>query len=136
MSRDLVTIAQYRDLPQAGLARSILESHGVTCFLGNEFTVGVNWLYSNALGGVKLQVIESDVARAKEILQETYQEVGTPAGGEVDGLAGGTCPRCGEAEVETRNYTRKFAAISLLLTLPLFFFLKRYRCKKCGHAWK
>jgi hypothetical protein len=46
------------------------------------------------------------------------------------------CPKYGEPEVKTKNYTRKFAAISLLLSLPLFFFLKRFRCKNCGRRWK
>jgi hypothetical protein len=43
MGQKLITIAQYRDLPQAGLDKSILEAHGLACFLDNEFTVGVNW---------------------------------------------------------------------------------------------
>ncbi|WP_298438349.1 hypothetical protein [Geobacter sp.] len=56
MAGGLVTIAQYRDLPEAGLAKSKLEAAGIVCFLDNEYTVGANWLYSNALGGVKLNV--------------------------------------------------------------------------------
>jgi len=136
MSHKLITIAQYRDLPQAGLDKSILESQGITCFLDNEFTIGVNWLYSTALGGVKLQVLEVDVAQAKQILQESYNCATEAGPAEEDLPLENVCPSCGAAEIETRNYTRKFAAISLLLSLPLFFFLKRYRCKGCGHRWK
>jgi len=136
MSQKLITIAQYRDLPQAGLDKSRLEAHGLACFLDNEFTIGVNWLYSTALGGVKLKVLEVDVSQAKQILQESYN--GTTEAGlvEEDLPLESACPSCGAAEIETRNYTRKFAAISLLLSLPLFFFLKRHRCKGCGHRWK
>ncbi len=135
MSQKLVTIAQYRDLPQAGLDKSILESQGITCFLDNEFTIGVNWLYSTALGGVKINVLEDDVARAKEILQDNRDanvDVSTE-----EGLPPETvCPLCGLPEITTKNYTRKIAAINLLFGLPFFFFLKRYRCNSCGHQWK
>lgn len=136
MSQKLITIAQYRDLTQAGLDKSRLEAQGLTCFLDNEFTIGVNWLYSTALGGVKLKVLEVDVAQAKQTLQ--VDDKGTTEAGHVeeDLHLENVCPRCGAAEIETRNYTRKFAAMSLLLSLPLFFFLKRYRCKGCGHRWK
>lgn len=136
MSQKLITIAQYRDLPQAGLDKSRLEAQGLTCFLDNEFTIGVNWLYSTALGGVKLKVLEVDVAQAKQILQE--DDKGTTEAGHVeeDLPLENVCPSCGATEIETRNYTRKFAAMSLLLSLPLFFFLKRYRCKGCGRRWK
>lgn len=47
MTGELVKIAQYRDLPEAGLTKSKLEAAGTICFLDNEYTVGANWLYSN-----------------------------------------------------------------------------------------
>jgi hypothetical protein len=135
MSQKLVTIARYRDLPQAGLDKSILEGQGVTCFLDNEFTVGVNWLYSTALGGVKLKVLEEDVPLAKELLG---------AGNNIDESVVAEevlppeelCPKCESPAVRGINYTRKFAAISLLLSLPFFFFMKRYSCGECGHRWR
>lgn len=34
-----------------------------------QYTIGINWLYSNALGGVKLQVMEADAEKARDILQ-------------------------------------------------------------------
>ncbi|MBN2426856.1 MAG: DUF2007 domain-containing protein [Deltaproteobacteria bacterium] len=136
MGQNLITIFRYRDLPQAGLDKSILEDHGVRCFLDNEFTIGINWLYSSALGGVKLKVVESDVARAEEILR-SYHELAPETEENGKSLESDFfCPNCQSSEVEIKNYTRKFAAISLLFSLPLFFFLKRYRCKKCGYKWK
>lgn len=135
MSQKLITIAQYRDLPSAGLAKSRLESEGIECFLDNEFTIGVNWLYSNALGGVKLKVFESDAEEAKLIITDEEKAISIPPTDE-EFLSGSACPKCGETEIETKNYTRKFAAISLLISLPLFFFLKRYQCQKCGYKWK
>ena len=136
MSQRLITIAQYRDLPQAGLDKSRLESQGITCFLDNEFTIGVNWLYSTALGGVKLKVFERDAARAKGIIQEDYGAAPATVSAEAEFPPQATCPQCGASAITTKNYTRKFAAISLLFSLPLFFFLRRYRCNSCHHKWK
>jgi predicted RNA-binding Zn-ribbon protein involved in translation (DUF1610 family) len=134
--RKLVTIAQYRDVPLAGLAKSRLNSAGIECFLDNEFTIGINWLYSNALGGVKLKVFEADELAALEIITDEEQTDPLPESASSDQLPSFACPKCGATEIETKNCTRKFAAISLLMSLPLFFFLKRYHCKQCGHEWK
>jgi hypothetical protein len=135
MDEKLVVIAEYRDLPQAGLAQSTLEANGVPCFLENQYMVGVNWLYSAALGGLKLKVLEGDAPRANEILQ-TFEAGGSEGSNKEAFTPDTTCPCCGSSKIITRNYTRKFAAISLLLSLPLFFFLKRNSCQECGHKWK
>jgi hypothetical protein len=135
MTEKTVVIAEYRDFPQAGLAQSTLEANGVQCFLDNQYMVGVNWLYSTALGGIKLKVHARDVARANEILSSF--KPGYVEGVDKEKLAPETtCPICGSTKITTKNYTRKFAAISLLFSLPLFFFLKRNSCKECGHKWK
>ena len=52
----LKTVASYRDLPLAELAKAKLESEGIYCFLANKNHIAMNWLYSFALGGVKVQV--------------------------------------------------------------------------------
>ncbi|HBI14666.1 MAG TPA: DUF2007 domain-containing protein [Desulfobulbaceae bacterium] len=135
MDDNLVVIAEYRDLPQAGLAQSTLEENSVQCFLENQYMVGVNWLYSTALGGIKLKVREGDVPQAKEILK-TFEVDCSEGAEEEKSNPAATCPLCGSTKIITKNYTRKFAAISLLLSLPLFFFLKRNSCQDCGHRWK
>ena len=50
--------------------RGRLESEGIECFAQDELMAQANPLYSNAIGGIKLQVRSSDVERASEILQE------------------------------------------------------------------
>ena len=50
------------------MVRVRLEDEGIECLVPDEFTVIMNPLYSNAVGGVRLQVRESDIERAKEVL--------------------------------------------------------------------
>ena len=135
MGRKLLVIAEYRDLPQAGLAQSTLQAQGIRCHLENPHAVGVNRLYSKGLGGIKLKVHKCDAVRANEILC-SFLPVYAEDMDERELALGAICPHCGSAEIITKNNTRKYAAISLLSSLSLFFFLKRYGCKECGHKWK
>jgi hypothetical protein len=45
--RNLVTIRQFRDLPEALLAKGSLESAGIECFLADENLVRLDWFISN-----------------------------------------------------------------------------------------
>ncbi len=52
----LTTIAQYREAPEAYLAKGALAAEGIEAVITDEQVVGINWLYSDAIGGVKLAV--------------------------------------------------------------------------------
>lgn len=66
----LVTICRYSFSFEAHVARALLESEGIPVFVADEHTINMQWLYSDALGGVRLQVPEAFVERALELLQE------------------------------------------------------------------
>ena len=69
MPERLVTVASFSQAMEAHLSRARLESEGIECFISDEFTITNNWLFSNAIGGVKLNVRESDAQEALEVLQ-------------------------------------------------------------------
>lgn len=50
-SQDLVTVRRYRDLSEAIVARSLLESAGIDAILRDENMVRMEWQISNFLGG-------------------------------------------------------------------------------------
>src|ERR1700691_5422110 len=64
----LVTLRQFRDLPAALLAKSALDSAGIECFLADENTIRMDWLWSNLLGGIKLWVTAENAATASDLL--------------------------------------------------------------------
>ncbi len=66
----LITIYTFTLPHQAYIIKGKLESEGIYCFLRDELTVQVDNFYSNAVGGVKLQVNAKDVKEAVEILKE------------------------------------------------------------------
>jgi hypothetical protein len=68
----LVAVRRFRDLPDALLAKGLLDSENIKCFLSDENTVRMDWLWSNALGGVRLWVREEDVQQAVELLDHDF----------------------------------------------------------------
>lgn len=83
----LCTIASYLMPEDAGPARAALDDAGIASYLECENATGMLSLYSNAMGGVKLQVAEEDEAAAREIL------AGATASPD-DEAQTQTCPHC------------------------------------------
>jgi hypothetical protein len=68
---DLVTIARFSSAIEAHLARTKLESEGIQAFVADEHMIAINPIYDLALGGVKLQIKNSDVERARKSLGDS-----------------------------------------------------------------
>jgi Putative prokaryotic signal transducing protein len=66
----LLTLRQFRDLPEALVAKGVLDSAGIKSFLANENTMRMAW--SNVVGSVKLWVREEDVSQAVELLGHDF----------------------------------------------------------------
>lgn len=78
----IVTIRRFLYLPDALAAKSALESAGIECFLADENTVRIDWLWSNLLGGIKLWVKEQDAREADELLAQDFSQELESGGGE------------------------------------------------------
>lgn len=66
----MITVATFH-LPQdAYIIRGKLQSEDIFCYLKDELTVQSDNIISNAIGGVKLQIHESDLQRVLPILEE------------------------------------------------------------------
>ena len=136
-SEKIITIAQYSQGVYAHIARGKLESAGIECIILDENLISINWLYSNAIGGVKLQVKSSDAERAKAILEE--QEETKPEEIKKKDKNIICCPKCNSDEIYFEKFAKKLVFISwLLLGIPIPF-IKRKRkrkCYNCGYQWK
>lgn len=146
MAEEIVTLWRYRDLPEAWVAKSKLDSEGVWCFLADENIVRLNWFLSNAVGGVRLQVAEGEVPIAMELLGEEI-----PASFSADEIGEEyrqpECPRCGSRDVTLEPMERKLALLVVcvlslplstlaLLAIPLWILKKPWRCEDCRNDWK
>ncbi|HEY5329089.1 MAG TPA: DUF2007 domain-containing protein [Acidobacteriaceae bacterium] len=140
--RKLVTVGKFRDLPEAFIARSVLESAGIECFLQDENTVRTDWFWSNMIGGARLQVAEEDAAAAAEVLaQPIPASFATDTGADFEQPV---CPQCGSLDVVVNDTDRKINATTMLLIgVPLHAGRSMeseadttWKCLKCGCLWQ
>jgi hypothetical protein len=122
----LVTIASFDTPLRANILASRLEADGVECFIADAETIGVHGLLAGAVGGVKIQVRESDAARAAAILRANTSRTDTPA-----------CPRCRSRDVKRQGLS-VLAGVLIALTLGVLalFFPVFWTCNGCNHRWK
>ena len=138
MSDDFITVATFSQPHDAYLAKAKLESEGITCFVADEYFVTVNWLFSNAIGGVKLQVPKWESELARDVLRPRPQLIVVAKEG--DGSIPEderVCPRCGSLDVYYTRFSRRagFLAIALVgFLLP--WIRRRWQCKQCDFEWK
>jgi Putative prokaryotic signal transducing protein len=64
----MVVVARFSKPEEAHLLRMRLEAGGIQAFIRDENTIQIDWLYSNALGGVRVEVAEEDEAATRELL--------------------------------------------------------------------
>ena len=144
--QELITVANFSHPTEADPVVAWLESEGIECFVTNEHTVTMNWLYSNAIGGVGVQVKATDVEQANEILQavlnpDTVGGESTPTDSETDQESDDNseirCPQCGSENVYYEKFSRRLVFASwAILTVPLPFFKKKWKCRECEHLFK
>lgn len=132
-----VTVATFWLAPEAHIARLRLESEGIDCVIVDENLVATDWLFANAVGGIKLQVPADQAVRARETLAPAAGRPAADAAGEplYDGQA--RCPRCGSDDVFRTPLSRRAAFLCILfLGAPLPLLRPRTRCAACGFEWK
>ena len=125
----MVTIASFSLPIDAQIPRAKLESEGIPAFIADEHTINMQWLYSDAMGGVRLQVPESCATRARELLEQIdVEEVIDQNNIEVP-----HCPRCNSTQLEAVTEGKRMAFLAfLLINFPLWPFRRKLRCRSCG----
>jgi hypothetical protein len=133
-SQALVTVRRYRDPSEAIVARTVVESAGIYCFLRDENLVRLDWQISNMIGGISLQVRPEDATAAAELLGQAV-----PGSIAFEGKAEFVqphCPRCGSIEITFEGRGRAMALVSTFAVgLPLPLGHESWRCESCGARW-
>ncbi|HEX6822321.1 MAG TPA: hypothetical protein VF123_09720 [Candidatus Sulfotelmatobacter sp.] len=131
--RTMITLRQFRDLPEALLAKGCLDSAGIDSVLLDDNVIRMDWLWSNLVGGVKLKVEPSDAERATEILNQPIPETI-----DVDGIGECEqphCPKCRSLDVTFKELNRPLSYASLFL-IPIPVHRKAWRCHSCKVEWE
>lgn len=134
---DLVSIRFYDDPLEAHMARCLLENEGIEAFVHDEHIIGLNRMFSYALGGIKLKVPEGSKADALRILEVTEHR---PYLDEEEQPI--RCPKCGSEEL-TNGVSRPRTtngmfhwALALLFSVYPISLDRSMRCDSCGHLFR
>lgn len=131
--QQFLVLRRFRDMPDAFLFRSILDSAAIECFLADENTIRMDWFWSNLLGGFKLCVRAADADTASSLLAQPVLERF-----EVEGIREyeqPRCPICKSLEVSFQGLNKAVDYIRALLGGPWPLHRSLWQCDSCGHLW-
>lgn len=136
---------------EAHLVKGYLESNGIEAIINDELTAQVANMYSNAIGGVKLRVSESDYNQGIQLLKDGGYLFGedckSEGNVEIVLLNKATnkkkCPYCGSDNIATNNRPGVITAvviaiINLIVMIGAIFprFNSSFKCFDCSKEWK
>ena len=157
MLEELVTISKFFTLGEAKLAQGKLVSAGISAFVCDENMHALNWHIGMALGGIRLQVPDSQVVRALEVLDDFEPDGADALAGSDDGddelEEVACCPECESLEIRevtTNPHPTAPTAGALGTSDPRQIALwssaipfpepsaetRRWRCLMCGYHWR
>ena len=151
MADPLATVATYWNLEECAVQRTALDAAAIRNFADDYFLVNIDWMYANAMRGIKLRVPREDLERASEVL-EGATEIGEPEVFVEEQVE--SCEYCGSSDFASKRKWLAFAGVSAPLigaavavdqALPAFFIVlaaffltliaPRRRCTECGERW-
>jgi hypothetical protein len=130
----LKVLAAFTKIHEAYLAKNQLEMEGIQSFLFDEYIIGVHPFYSNAVGGVKLVVPESEFEKAEVIIKNYLEQQR-----EYLELACHRCPNCNSTNIRRKSVFHIVFNIVFIFIFGILWviFYRKNKCNECGHrqAW-
>ncbi len=119
-----VIVGVYTTPYEADIVWSLLEAFEIPVFPSDYYTIYIDWLYSNALGGIKLRVNEQDTVQAREVIAGAPILSSSPLAGE-GGVRGDfqpyfTRPKMGD------HYLAHLYATCLALDTPTMLVMRAH----------
>lgn len=138
MPDEMVTIAKFLNLGEAKLAQGKLTSAGIAAFLCDENMHAMN------RHGIRLQVPDSQLVRALEVLDDFSLEAASSAGPEEEDDSDleevKCCPECDSLEIREAASTspRQITLWSAAIPFPEppAEHRRRWKCMVCGYQWE
>lgn len=124
---DLITIRTFQNYFTAHILLGRLRNEGLECYLKDEFTVTIDPILSNAVGGIKLVVKKDDAEKAGILLQQFDDAYRQSA----------VCPKCGSKTIELvpKKSTANMATAILTWLFGSYAISAKnvYKCSSCGY---
>lgn len=123
---DYLLLRSFDNYISASITLARLNEEGITCYLKDEYTVTIDPILSNSVGGIKLMIHPEDIDEARDLL----------AGYDKDYRESLTCSRCGSHNVEyiskpgVKNWLT--ALLSWLFSSYAIAAEQVYHCYECS----
>ncbi len=123
---EFIPIRSFDNYISANLVLSRLLNEGINCYLKDENTITIFPVLGNAIGGIKICVVDDDVQRATELLNQFDEDEKI------------SCPKCSSKnyhlEVQTNNTSNWIlATLSWALTSFALKGKQVYHCYNCSY---
>lgn len=124
------TVAIFQYSAEAQIIKGRLESDGIEVFLSDNLTIDIDPMVSNAIGGIKLNVLTSQATHARNILDAIQPYAVDDEGNAL------SCPNCKSTQVELFSTIKDLKSFFwfifgfLFSSLP-FYTKHKYRCELC-----
>ena len=135
MSEDLVTIATFLNIGEAKLAQGKLSAAGIEASVRDENAMNLH--IGMAMWGIKLQVPDSQVVRALEVLDDFRPE---PTEDESESEIVHCCPECESLEIrhvaEANPHQIALWSAAIPFPEPPTRTTHHWKCLICGYQWQ
>ena len=124
---DLITIQSFDNYFNANIQLTRLRAAGIECYLKDEYTVTIDPLLSNAIGGIKLVIRKRDAERVRRLMNEMNASADSQL----------LCPKCGSSRfilVPKRSAENLMTAIATWVFSSYAVSAENvYQCSDCGY---
>jgi DNA-directed RNA polymerase subunit RPC12/RpoP len=122
----LITLRTFDNYIAANMLLTQMEYNGIKCYLQDEISATVYPILGNAIGGVKLAVLDADFAAAQQLLLQLDAAY----------LAAIACPSCGSNGLQyvTKPGAKNFfsAIVTSLIASYAVAVAHTYKCTTCN----
>ncbi|MDQ8204932.1 hypothetical protein [Pelagicoccus sp. SDUM812003] len=119
------TVNSFTKSEDAHLFASMLEGNGLHPNVRDDNMSSVQWLYTQAVGGVKVEVPDSEYEQAIELMNLPRAEESSFS-----------CPHCGSSDVALRQLSGITALFIILGTLLVPVVSRKADCRACRRSFK
>lgn len=124
---EMIVLKTFENYFSANIILGRLQQEGVQCYLKDEYTVTIDPILSNAIGGIKLVVAAPDVPLANMLLKNFEEEY----------LRSVECPKCGGHDINLISKPGAGNFITAILTWLFSSYAiapnQLYQCQQCGY---
>ncbi len=123
---ELIIVRTFNNYFSANILLTKLRDAGIQCYLKDEYTVTMDPLLTNAVGGIKLVIKKEDADEVRYLMSHFDEEYRRSA----------VCPKCGSNDIEL---VPKRSAANLITAIVSWLFSDYavsaenvYQCGTCG----